>query len=196
MAGVAVVVFVLHWGGFLGGTPALMDPHVNALRAAGVNAVALDYPLTTPLAEERWVARRVREAKRDGKRVIVWGTSAGGTLAASVAQRGIADAGVATAPVADLTSWSLDYPLGSAAERRAASPMYQSCQRKSPMLLVHATDDTITSFVDTRRYARRCGIRLSVRRTGGHVQAAWAQPSVVRWIVRRARELRCQTREC
>lgn len=185
-AATPVVVFVLHWGGFLGGTPALMDPHVNALRAAGVNAVSLDYPLTTPLAEERWVTRRVREAKRAGQRVIVWGTSAGGTLAASVAQRGIADAGVATAPVADLTTWALDVPLGSASERRAASPMYQPCRKRSPMLLLHAKDDTITPFAATRRYARRCGIHLAVRKTGGHMQAAWAQPSVVRWIVRQA----------
>ena len=162
-----VTVLVLHGGGFIGGGPGSVEPLAADLRAAGYDAVAVDYRSENPtgnvLGEIATVRRRVMEAEVRGP-VIAYGVSAGGTLAAALAARGeVAGAVVAGAPT-NLLNW-----IGIAApptqlfwqrmgmDRNAriqASPYYRLNGDASPQLLLYGDVDLIVPIDQGMNYYR------------------------------------------
>lgn len=153
-------ILVLHWGGFVGGSPALMEPHVDALKQTGAKVVNVAYPLGNPRRSERYVERVARRYHN----AVAYGTSAGGTLALDLAHRGLVRAAVAVSPVTNLSTWGGEMAW-SASSRRRATP---GCP-KVRTLLIHAEDDDVVPFSDSLRFAERCKrVRFVAERRGGH----------------------------
>ncbi len=164
-----VTVLVLHGGGFVGGTPASVEPIAKELRGAGYNAIAVPYRDENPngnvLGEIATVRRYVKDAEGYGP-VIAYGVSAGGTLAAALAARGeIAGAVVAGGPT-NLLTWICVVPpvtvtpaywngLGmSIGDRRAASPYFRLDGHQSPQLLLYGDIDPIVPIDQGLNYFR------------------------------------------
>lgn len=196
----AVVILVLHWGGFTGGTAAQMQPHVVALRSPGVTVRAQDYPLNEPAAAERSVARVARHYRRSGQRVIAYGTSVGGTLALRLRELGAVDGAVAVSPVIDVPTWwkplygvpqttPPPWSLRSAVE---ASPDRHPCgATNTRTLVIHAQDDQIAPFTASRRFARRCHAAFDGTAAGGHFVAK-PLATATRYTARLVRALKRQ----
>jgi pimeloyl-ACP methyl ester carboxylesterase len=185
------VVVELHWGGFTRGSAADVENEVDALRARGVEVVNYDYRLGIPLRVERDVARFVRGLRAGYDEVYLYGQSAGGTVALSLAQRGLATGAVAVSPVVSIPSLAR-YPLvqeGSLGTRRQqvrASPLHQPCDRHGPLVVVHGTADPIASFPLARRYAERCHATLEPVEGADHGITLTPQAQAVDWLARHA----------
>lgn len=162
-----VTVLLLHGGGFTGGSPGSVQPLADNLRAAGYDAIAVDYRSENPtgnvLGEIATVRRRVIEAESRGP-VIAYGVSAGGTLAAALAARGeVAGAVVASGPT-NLLTWIGLSPLPTpqfwrrmgmdAAARREASPYYRLNGDQSPQLLLYGDIDPLVPVEQGLNYMR------------------------------------------
>lgn len=163
------VVLELHGGGWRLGTRAVFTPLVSEERSfgrivdAGFAVVAADYRLSGEarfpaqvddvLAALDWIATR---PELDASRVVLWGGSAGGTLAALAAMRrpkavrGVVDwygpSALHAMPRAEEPSredlW-LGAPVPSVPElAAAASPARQVLPGLPPFHLAHGTDDT------------------------------------------------------
>src|SRR5215207_5503296 len=162
-----VTVLMLHGGGFIGGSPGSVQPLADDLRAAGYNAIAVDYRSENPtgnvLGEIATVRKRVMEFEERGP-VIAYGVSAGGTLAAALAAQGeVAGAVVAGGPT-DLVNWIGLSPLPtpqfwrrmgmSTAARRLASPIYRLNGDQSPQLLLYGDIDLLVPVEQGLSYQR------------------------------------------
>lgn len=162
-----VTVLVLHGGGFIGGGPSSVEPLAADLRAAGYDAIAVDYRAGNPtgnvLGEIATVHRHVKAAEARGP-VVAYGVSAGGTLAAALAARGeVAGAVVAGAPT-NLLTWIGPAPVSTGLfwsrmgmdrnARREASPYYRLNGRQSPQLLLYGDIDLIVPIEQGLNYMR------------------------------------------
>jgi len=162
-----VTVLVLHGGGFIGGGPGSVEPLAADLRAAGYNAIAVDYRTENPrgnvLGEIATVHRHAKAAEARGP-VVAYGVSAGGTLAAALAARGeVAGAVVAGAPT-NLLTWVGLAPVATGllwsrmgmdrAARREASPYYRLNGRQSPQLLLYGDIDPTVPIEQGLNYLR------------------------------------------
>jgi acetyl esterase/lipase len=162
-----VTVLVLHGGGFIGGYPGSVEPLAQDLRAAGYEAIAVDYRSENPngnvLGEIATVRRLVMEAETRGP-VVAYGVSAGGTLAAALAARGeVAGAVVAGGPT-NLLNWIGIAPQPTQLfwqhmgmdrnERIQASPYYRLNGDQSPQLLLYGDIDPIVPVDQGLNYYR------------------------------------------
>ena len=162
-----VTVLMLHGGGFIGGSPASVQPLADDLKAAGYNAIAVDYRSENPtgnvLGQIATVRKRVMEFEERGP-VIAYGVSAGGTLAAALAATGeVAGAVVAGGPT-DLVHWIGLSPLPtpqfwrrtgmSTADRRRASPVFRLNGDQSPQLLLYGDIDLLVPVEQGLNYNR------------------------------------------
>ena len=180
-----VTVLMLHGGGFIGGSPGSVQPLADDLKAAGYNAIAVDYRSENPsgnvLGQIATVRKRVMEFEERGP-VIAYGVSAGGTLAAALAATGeVAGAVVAGGPT-DLVHWIGLSPLPtpqfwrrtgmSTADRRRASPIYRLNGIQSPQLLLYGDIDLLVPVEQGLNYNRAS--RRGQRRHDLHADAAVA----------------------
>ncbi|MEO8261382.1 MAG: alpha/beta hydrolase [Pseudolysinimonas sp.] len=169
-----LVVLQLHGGGWRVGTRAVFTPLVSEARsfgritAAGLAVVAADYRLsgeaTFPAQVDDveraldWIAEHGPQHGLDPQRVVLWGGSAGGTLAALTAfrhpdrVRGVIDwygvSDLLAMATKDATAGSrealwLGAPAADIPEVAiAASPVRQVAPDSPPFLLAHGADDT------------------------------------------------------
>lgn len=185
--GAPVVLFV-HGGGWRAGSRAVFVPHVSAedsfgrIVAAGYAVVALDYRLSgeahfpAQVDDVRsgleWVRASGDEFGFDGSRVVLWGESAGATLAALVALepgtgvRGVVDwYGPANliamaegltpeeSAVTRETGW-----LGVSAQddpelARSASPVFAATDASPPFHIEHGVADEAVPFAQSEEFA-------------------------------------------
>jgi acetyl esterase len=193
-----------HGGGFVVGDLETVDGLCRSLaNEAGAVVVSVDYRRApehpVPAAQEdalaatRWALRQARRLGADPDRVAVGGDSAGGTLAAMVAQllRGEIglqvllypatdftfaqterDPRLARMPTWDTVDWS-DRHAMSGADRRdpRVSPAFMEDLEDLPRtLIVTAAVDTFAG--DARRYAERlraAGVEVTVADFGGQL---------------------------
>jgi acetyl esterase/lipase len=162
-----VTVLVLHGGGFIGGTPSSVEPLVTDLRAAGYDAIAVDYrwgnPTSNVLGEIATVHRHAQAAAARGP-VIAYGVSAGGTLAAALAARGEVDGAVVAGAPTNLLTWIGLAPVPTQLfwqrmgmdrnARREASPYYRVNGRQTPQLLLYGDIDPIVPIEQGLNYYR------------------------------------------
>jgi acetyl esterase/lipase len=140
-------VLLFHGGGFSFGAAVQMEEAAAKAERRGFIARSVEYPLCDIGAAVKTAVAASRELRRRGYRVFAYGDSAGGTLAALLAEGGLARAAVADAPPSDLIHWpgffasDEDYQawLGlDLAGRFRLSPAFHPSQRR---ILVMQGDD-------------------------------------------------------
>lgn len=114
----ALVVLAFHAGGFYMGDPSMIEPACETPRAAGLECVAVDYPLGDMPAAIR---KARRAARRYDGRVLAYGESAGGILAARLAYDGKAIAAATVASPMDLAHY--EHPNDPDLWRKAGATM-------------------------------------------------------------------------
>jgi acetyl esterase/lipase len=184
----APVVVFLHGGGWRAGSRAVFVPHVSAddsfgrIVAAGFAVAAVDYRLSgeahfpAQVDDVRsalaWVRASGESHGFDGSRVVLWGESAGATLAALVALepdvgvRGVVDwygpanliamaegLSAEQAAVTRETGW-----LGVSAHdnpdvARAASPVFAVAADPPPFHIEHGTADEAVPVAQSEEFA-------------------------------------------
>jgi hypothetical protein len=99
------VVLLFHPGGFIMGTPQSMDPAAEVARARGLHPVEVDYPLGSPSRALQYSIEQAELWGEGGRAVYAYGASAGGALAADLAERGLVSRASVQAPVADIPEY-------------------------------------------------------------------------------------------
>ncbi len=195
MKAAAVMVLALHGGGFVEGTPNDVRPVVSSLRDRGVHVRAPRYPLGQGLdTAYRSVLGQVRRYRRHGYRVVMYGHSAGASMALWLAATHRVPA-VAMNPVTDFVGWRLPDALqrkknlawGSYKTQRRLSPLVRLTRRSGPATVVHSVNDPLAPYSQSQKYqsrSRRLGVRtkLVATRTGHYPDNAQAVASVLRVI--------------
>lgn len=182
-------LILLHGGSFLYGD----DEFEATTREAALKAGFIPHYTTYPLGDMpaavlavRAEARRLR-LKLGGKNMVyVYGSSAGGTLAALLAGDGLVGAAVAKAPVSNLVSWEwpLDHYGPKYFERVALdlparyrlSPVRRA--ERQPLLIVHGVDDNVVPISQSEQFANKFKRVFLWQVLGGH-HAERSQPEVL-----------------
>jgi acetyl esterase/lipase len=146
-AGGRPVLLMFHAGGFVFDTPDMLEKAVPAARQRGFRAIRVTYTEADPAAaldDARKAAERFR-----GRRVYAYGESAGGSLAARLAQLGLVRSAATYSPVADVSVFAEGIYtdeeqeegfLGTEAEQRRVSPTGKDSQR--PILALAAAGES------------------------------------------------------
>jgi acetyl esterase/lipase len=188
VAGDAPVILFVHGGGWRQGSKAVLCPTISEAEsfdrivAAGFAVVAVDYRLSgeahfpAQVDDVRmalaWVREHATEHHLDASKIILWGESAGATIAALVALEPNAD-------VAGVIDWYGPSNLLSIAEEqsaeenatsretewlgvrapddvalaRAASPVFQVHSDAPPFLIAHGLADQFVPFTQSKELA-------------------------------------------
>lgn len=177
-----LLVLVLHGGGWVSGSPTSMSAATAALNQRGAPALAVPYPLGDFPAAAANVRDQIAAARLAGfSRVVVYGFSAGGTLAAYAAARGWPDAAIVESAPVDLVTFRtvlrmpyfgqrqhyIDAGLGTMALRRRWSPT-RRWDHVTPTLALYGTDDAFVPLSQGRALDRRPGVKLIVKPGGKH----------------------------
>lgn len=178
------IVVMFHAGGFATGGPQLLDRRaVPIARRQGFKAVNVAYPLGDPHAALR-AARLEARKYRKRRPVCAYGESAGGTLAARLAQGKLGvDASAAYSPIADLTTF-----LGGVWGGFVRTQV-KGRRTRAPILAMMAADDEPGFTREIRRWARS-DHEVRLRRVPGeHLGRGGEYGSNVRramrWLARR-----------
>jgi acetyl esterase/lipase len=139
-------LLLIHGGGFLFGGPSLEDKAASYAQARGWRTVSLDYPLGNLPAAVAYSERAARTYGAGDHPVYAYGESAGGLLAALLAERGEVKAAATYSPVSDLVKYAgastpgyLAYIGATEAEARRYSPALHQSRRRI-LALVGADD--------------------------------------------------------
>lgn len=162
----ATVLF-LHGGAWVGGTPAELEPLAAKYRTLGYNAISVNYRdgdnNILHLIDN--VQAEVSKHQDKGP-VVLYGVSAGGTLAAALAANGKVDGAVVIGAPTDLPTWSANPYQGSLARKvlnalgmtpaqvREASPIGRLSGRPAPQLLQYGDSDEFVPPQQGATYAR------------------------------------------
>lgn len=163
------VLLLMHAGGFLLGDPLLERDAVREARSRGFETANLDYVLGNLPAAVRQVSRIARGFSAAGRRVFAYGESAGGTLAALLAERGLVERAVAVSPVPDLRGWP-DLPLAFVGLKRAQAARYSPALHPAvaPLLMLVARLDAPVVIAEDRAWARQDPLVVARMVAGGH----------------------------
>jgi acetyl esterase/lipase len=155
---------------FSGGSFLFQVPYRHTLRWAreqGFQARQVFYPLADLAGAWRAARDAAVDAHRRWRPIYAWGDSAGGVLAARLAQLGLTSAAAAVAGPVNLISWpygqndsaSPEYGFWNLIEnsgrqtRRYVSPVFHPTANR--VLVVHGRDDPVVPFEINRRWAAR-----------------------------------------
>jgi len=162
-----VTVLFLHGGAWVAGTSGEFEPLASKYRALGYNAISIEYRdgNNNILHLIDNVQAQVSKYKPLGP-VVLYGSSAGGTLAAGVAATGKVDGAVVIGAPTDLVSVSANPYLGNAAKKildalgmtrkelREASPISRLGRRPAKQLLHYGDRDLLVPLEQGTTYAR------------------------------------------
>lgn len=154
-------IVLVHGGGFTGGSTSTMEDESASFRSAGYKTLNCNYSLTNIGQAITDVHNCVKTFKDQGRKVILWGESAGGTLAEAVGVTGYADAVVAAASPTNFLNWkapdgewfgtdiwwanAFTVPV-TLEQRRAWSPLFRIDSDSAPLLLFHSNNDTLVGL--------------------------------------------------
>lgn len=165
------VVLMFHGGGFVEGRASIPDAE-RAARQAGFRPVEIDYTLGhLPSA----VRDARRAAKRRNGRAFAYGESAGGTLAALVAQAGLVRRAVAFMPAVDLVGTFANPLMADYADRLNATPdqlhRWSPIHRRTrnPILAQIAVDDLLVDPAVSLGWAERARRVRAQQVPGNHI---------------------------
>lgn len=152
------VVILLPGGGWQNAYPSMMQRWVDDFEAHGIRARAITYPLRDVVA----AINHVREVvKAEPGPVVVYGASAGGTLAAAIGAEGIVAGAVNLFGPTDFTRWTgagliymREIGMTTYEQKRAASPYWRLSQyvTPSPQLQQCGLVDPLVTYEQCIRY--------------------------------------------
>jgi acetyl esterase/lipase len=188
----ALIVLAIHGGGWVTYGPDSIQPYADGLERRGIPAVAVPYTLMDLPQAVIDIRRQIRAYEAQGRCVVLYGFSGGGTLAAYFAARGEAPA-VVEGGIVDLITYrytaSGDY-LGRAQHYRDAqvygqearwSPTRRVVRHPKPILGLYGRYDRVVPLAQGERLARTTGARLVVKPEGHKASGAY-RGLVGRWI--------------
>lgn len=187
-------VLLLHPSAFVMGDPSYEDDAATYATGLGFRVRNLDYPLCD-------VSRALRStaaaAKLNGPNVYAYGDSAGGTLAARLAERGLVRAAGAFSPVVDVPSFVGQYAGATSCitntRSQLAAASLETHPSARPILQVSATDDPICPPHPANAWGLSDPLVWTRHTSGGHL--AGGQPGTtyeqnmhdtLDWLARRA----------
>lgn len=176
----ACLVLLLHAGGFVGGAPGDL-----ANRATIEQAGFRTRPVAYPLRDVPAAYRAASAAVPPGRRVVAYGESAGGTIAAWLAAHRRVTAAVTVGAPTDLRQWPPD-AAGQTAIGLSPNPWRYSparvYHRQRPLWAIHWSDDPLISFAHA----------IALR--GAYVETVWGVDHIAlpARIVRRAITAACR----
>jgi acetyl esterase len=170
-------IIVLHGGGWNAGSPEWTYYDTQRFAGLGMVAIAGEYRLSnqkdvTPLEAMadtrdliRWVREHAAELGTDPHRVAVYGSSAGGHLAASAAvfphaeeskTSAVPDALILLSPAASIVGdqWPQRL-LGTRADVKTISPAENITKPLPPMIIIEGAADTETPLLGVQRFCDR-----------------------------------------
>jgi acetyl esterase len=170
-------IIVLHGGGWNAGSPEWTYYDTQRFAGLGMVAIAGEYRLSnqkdvTPLEAMadtrdliRWVREHAAELGIDPHRVAVYGSSAGGHLAASAAvfphaeeskTSAVPDALILLSPAASIVGdqWPQRL-LGTRADVKTISPAENITKALPPMFIIEGAADTVTPLSSVQRFCDR-----------------------------------------
>jgi hypothetical protein len=182
------VLLLFHPGGFISGGPHLMDAAAVVARNHGFRPVEVDYPLWDTRGMLRTSLDLAAHWRALGHPVYTYGESAGGSLAAVVAERGKARRAAVQAPVADVPTWfAATSGLTLTDEQIAAalriSPIHYVSKRPVHAYLPHLDSLSPRSWKWVRDDPRVTGERIF----GHHLEQPYrthAMRSAIRYLVK------------
>lgn len=174
---VSPAIIVLHGGGWNAGSPEWTYYDAQRFAGLGMVAIAGEYRLSnqkdiTPLEAMadtrdliRWVREHAAELGIDPQRVAVYGSSAGGHLAASAAvfphaeesrTSAVPDALILLSPAASIVGdqWPQRL-LGTRADVKTISPAENITRPLPPMIIIEGAADTETPLSGVQRFCDR-----------------------------------------
>ncbi len=172
-----------------------MEPQAADLRAHGINARSIPYALGSVAGALESVRRTVAATPPP---VVLYGVSAGGTLAAALAATGEVAGAINVSGPSDFVHWVTPSGLDikhrlrmSRAEQEAMSPVYRLNGRQTSQLLQCGLADPLVEYTQCTRYvgaARQGNADTTLQQTVSHGQLlddhararAWIQ---ARWPV-------------
>ena len=170
------VLLLMHAGGFVFGSPGLEDRAAAHARARGWRTEQLDYPLLNLTGAVSYCELAARVYGAGGRSVYAYGESAGGTLAALLAERGDVSAAAVLSPVSSIPRFAATQPdpafylaLIRATTRQAIdnSPAFHRSRR--PILALVGEDDYPSIRAPTYRWAKRSPRVRARTVAGGHL---------------------------
>jgi acetyl esterase/lipase len=193
------VVMLFHGGGFVFEDPGRMEVATELAGELGFDVAYVKYPLLDLRGAIAAAESRARALGRGGREVLAYGDSAGGTLAALLAQKGLVDAAAAYSPVADMRLFTahLEDPDGyvelvgadDRLLRRASPGLHPS---REPIFVMRPIAEQHYASVAMRRWGQRDS-RVEVEAVPG-VHSGSLQPAfyarnvtlALRWLLHRA----------
>ena len=169
------LVLLLPGGGFFFDIDSMPYP-ARMARRLGFSVRFVPYPTPGVPNAVRYVRRIAARSLRRGRRVYVYGESAGGTMAALLAQRGLVGAASTYCPIADLLAFVRDNPApdvfqaflqASDHELRTYSPLHHDSAVSIRVML--AVDDQLFMNRGIRRWDRADPDVFHVEVPGGHL---------------------------
>jgi acetyl esterase/lipase len=155
------ILLMFHSGAFVFGSTESLTEAAATARDVGFRPVLVDYPLGDLPRAVSTSARTAKRYMRSGRRVYAYGESAGGTLAALLAERGLVRAAGSYSQVTDLPAYVRSAPdpdlyreyLGATDRQiRRASPARGTTDL--PFLAITGRTDFAGFAAATRAWAR------------------------------------------
>lgn len=186
-----LTVILLPGGGWQNADPHTMQPWVDDFKAHGIHAIAITYPLRDVNAAIDYVRGVV---KRTPGKVVVYGISAGGTIAAALAAEGSVAAGVNIVGPTDFTRWispgglyiMRQIGMKGYAQKKSASPYWRLTPKVSPQLIQCGLVDPIVTYEQCIRYYNASKKSQASTRLDGLVDAHGQLPrdrdAARRWV--------------
>jgi acetyl esterase/lipase len=175
------VMLLMHAGGFVSGDASYERQAAELARRRGFLARSLEYPLWNLRGAVGYVQRAARFWRRAGHPVYAYGESAGGTLAALLAERGLARSAVAYAPVVNIPrSYPEILPWIKLSLRQARSLSPGFHRSREPILAMVPANDGVVDPRFTWRWARRDPLVRARLVPGEHgfIDSPWYRPNL------------------
>jgi acetyl esterase/lipase len=196
------VLLMFHSGSFWLGNAASMAPAAVIAARDGFDPVLAEYPLGDLSKAVRWSRRLASKYERQGRDVYAYGESAGGTLAALLADGNRAVAAATYSPLPDIAKYTRSLPDpgyyarlidATYAQMRRYSPTHR--KTKTPILAMIGESDYPIIRSTVHRWDRRYDNVRSTEFEGGHIGAdeppavyVAAVEKLMRWLDRHASE--------
>lgn len=199
------VLLLIHGGGFVEGSPAMMDYAATIAGREGEFATLQPaYPLNDLAGAFERLADVALELEAQGRAVYAYGDSAGGAIAVWLAANGYVEAAAAKAPPTALVGWrsatARHYATAGASDRRSwrhlgATPRvrrkYSTAFRRSlrPVRIYQSCADTVVPCGINLAFSRR-DPNVSLREIWGphkdRAAKAFSFESGLRWLADQA----------